>query len=233
MALAPSDFVEIRVKGLPVLCLDTCAALDLLRDITRTDVNLNNLQAGLVLLASAENSGLVVLIAEQARIELNQHVSAIQKGTADAILNHRNLAKKIDDIAKLYGAKGVTETSHLVGHDVRAKDVVDRLIAVAKPVTGSNVIAGKALLRVNLARTPSAHGKQSMKDCVIVETYLEAASELRTATFPGRIVFLSSNTKDYYEPMTNHIAPDLNAEFQPLAIGFAPNWSAAKHLLGF
>jgi hypothetical protein len=32
---------------------------------------------------------------------------------------------------------------------------------------------------MNAARTPARKGKESMKDCVIVEAYLEAAQQLR------------------------------------------------------
>ena len=36
-----------------------------------------------------------------------------------------------------------------------------------------------------------------MKDCVVIESYLDIVSSLRTAGLTSKIVFVSSNTRDY------------------------------------
>jgi hypothetical protein len=71
-----------------------------------------------------------------------------------------------------------------------------------------------------------------MKDCVVIETYLDVVSALRVAGLASRIVFASSNTADYANEQHGVLNADLQAEFTPLNIQYAPNLAAAKHWLG-
>jgi hypothetical protein len=86
--------------------------------------------------------------------------------------------------------------------------------------------------RVVQAHAPSRKGKESAKDCLVVESYLEVAGELRSAGFIGRIVFASSNTDEYHDGGTKTLHAQLQADFGVLAIDYAPNFGAAKHSLG-
>ncbi len=92
-------------------------------------------------------------------------------------------------------------------------------------------IPSKALARLNQARTPARKGKDSMKDCVVVETYLDVVGALRAAGHANPIVFASSNLKDYATETRSTLKPDLAAEFAALNFQFAPNFAAAKHML--
>ena len=71
-----------------------------------------------------------------------------------------------------------------------------------------------------------------MKDCVIVECYLEVTGQLRRAGLSAPVVFVSSNTRDYHAPGSSHLAPDIAGDFGALQMEYAPNFGAAKHLLG-
>jgi hypothetical protein len=76
---------------------------------------------------------------------------------------------------------------------------------------------------------PGVHvieGKQSMKDCVIIENYLQLIKRARTDGFTQKSVFLTSNTDDYRKGTTLH--PDLSGDFQRLALTFAINYSHAR-----
>jgi hypothetical protein len=97
---------------------------------------------------------------------------------------------------------------------------------------GDPEIASRALLRLNQARTPARKGRDSMKDCVVIETYLDAVGELRAAGLESKIVFVSPNTKDYAGEPGRALKPDLAQEFATLGMEYAPNLAAAKHLLG-
>lgn len=233
MGLPPQDLVRIRMLGLPVLCLDTCSILDLMRAITRDDINPANLKSAQELLSASEiGVRLVVLIAEQVSFELSANMQVIYDDAETALAKFRARTENIDDIARLYGANGAIDTTHLAGHVQRAKNVVERLVAAATLVPQNDKILAKAFLRVNQARTPGATGKQSMKDCVVVETYLEAVRSLRAHGHGERAVFLSSNTKDYFEPSTRHIAADIDADFAAVALEYAADWTIAKFFLG-
>lgn len=70
-----------------------------------------------------------------------------------------------------------------------------------------------------------------MKDCVIVEAYLEVAQHLRAAGLDKPIVFTSSNTKEYFEPNTRHLPADIASDLRAVGMEYAPNFGAAKHFL--
>ena len=80
MSLSSQDIASLAALGSPVLCVDTCTVLDVIRDITRETVTLNDVSAGFTLLATAENSSdLIVLMSEQVALELAANVGVSSK----------------------------------------------------------------------------------------------------------------------------------------------------------
>ena len=71
-----------------------------------------------------------------------------------------------------------------------------------------------------------------MKDCVVIGTYLAAASELRAAGHAAPIVFCSSNVKDYAEANRIALKPDLLADFNAVSMRYAPNMIRARRMMG-
>ncbi|WP_266170752.1 PIN domain-containing protein [Dyella subtropica] len=233
MSLTSGDITDLIGLGAPILCVDTCTILDVIRDITRESVLVHDVKAGLSLLASAETrTDLVVLVADQVMTELAVHLSEVEQEASTKLTKFQAQAQRIHDIAAEFGASGALQTHHLHGHVVRARAVLDRWVAVAKPAPGNDGITARAFARVNAPRTPARKGKDSMKDCVVVETYIEAAQELRTAGLTVPIVFASSNTKEYYVSGGSQLPSDIAADFLAVKMDYAPNFGAAKHNLG-
>jgi hypothetical protein len=232
MSLGPAEISDLVALGAPVLCVDTCTVLDVIRDITRETVKLTDTSAGFALLAAAEtNADLVVLMAAQVAIELAANLPEVQQEAEDKLTKFRAQAQRIHDVATAFGALGALPTSHLHGHVTRARLVLGRWETIAWKVPSNPGVAGRAFARVNAPRTPARKGKESMKDCVVIEAYLEAAQQLRSAGLTAPIVFASSNTKEYNAPNTAHLQPDIAADFGAVAMEFAPNFGAAKHIL--
>ena len=233
MSLAPAQISDLVALGAPILCLDTCTILDVVRDITRETIRLSDAKAGLDLLQAAESKAdLVVLMAEQIGIELGVHLQEVQQEAEDKLAEFHGQAQRIHDVTSVFGATGIMSISHLHGHVGRARLVLDRWTAVAMRVPDNPGVAGRALARVNAPRTPARKGKDSIKDCVIVEAYLEAAQQLRAAGLSAPIVFASSNTKEYYSPSTAHLPADFAADIAAVSMSYAPNFGAAKFSLG-
>ena len=111
-------------------------------------------------------------------------------------------------------------------------DVAERWLKASTPVPKSDQIVVNAFQRVSQARSPAQKGKDSMKDCVILETYLEHIRSLRNDGLTAVAVFVSSNTKDYAETNGAVVRKDLENEFNSIGLEYAPNMAAAKHLLG-
>ncbi|GAA3994821.1 hypothetical protein GCM10022279_18030 [Comamonas faecalis] len=232
MSLSPQEIARLVGLGLPVLYVDTCTVLDVVRDITRESVTTSDVNAGLALLAMAEGgSELTVLMAEQVSLEIAGNVASVEQEAQAALQKFLAQAERIHDVVRAYGAQGPLQVRHLDGHVSRARPVLDRWVQVAKVVPHNDGVASRALRRVNEPRTPARRGKESMKDCVIVETYIEAASQLRAAGMTAPMVFASSNTKEYFAPNTRHLQEDIAVDLAEVGIEYAPNWGAARHSL--
>lgn len=217
----------------PILCLDTCSFLDVVRDITRETVTENNVNAGLLLLTKAEGKNdFFVLIAQQVVNELSDNEQSVLSESQKSLEKFKSQTLRINAVATIFGSTGKVDVSHLDDHIIRAQSILSRWKNVAHLVLSSKDITAKAFSRVMQPRTPSRKGKESMKDCVVIETYLNIAEKLRALGMTSPIVFASSNTNDYYASNTGALASDISADFKKYDIEYAPNFGAAKHLLG-
>jgi predicted nucleic acid-binding protein len=233
MSTASLDVAWLVASGVPVLCLDTCTVLDVMRDPTRESVRAHEQQAALDLLSAMEaGTDLEGLIAEQVRFEFDANAKAVEEEAVRALRKLRDDITRVDAVAAVFGAVGQADLRHLDDHVARSRAVVDRWMAAVKLVPQGAEIASRALLRVNQVRTPARKGRDSMKDCVVIETYLDAITAARAAGLTSKVVFVSSNTKDYAGEIGTALKQDLAQEFANIGIEYAPNLAAAKHLLG-
>lgn len=233
MTLPAEQIERLVARNAPVLCVDTCTLLDVVRDITRETTRAVDVEAGMRLLRAVESdTGPIVLLADQVRIELNEHRDDVAQESEKALARFRAQVERIDEVAAVFGAVRATETSHLDDHVPRARAVFDRWVASAIVIPPNDGVTARAFARVNGPRTPARRGKESMKDCVIVEVYLEVIGLLRATGLNTPTVFASSNTKEYQVAGSSQLAPDIAADFQAVGMEYAPNLGAAKHLLG-
>jgi hypothetical protein len=232
MALAAADLVRVRLLGAPVLFVDTCMLLDLVRDISRDDVQPHNISQAMRLLEMAEKNDLVVVMAAQVQLELADNQQAVLDAARSGLQKFLDRVHRVDDVARAFGITGSTATAHLVDHVARAEAVLQRWATAATLAPAGADTDGRAMRRVTQARAPARKGKESAKDCLVVESYLEVAEQLRAGGFIGRIVFASSNTQEYVDVNTRALHRDLQADFGVHVVDYAPNFPAAKHSLG-
>lgn len=229
MSLTAAEIAGLAALGAPVLCVDTCTLLDVVRDITLEPVRASDIRPGLDLLNVAETgAGLVVLMAEQVALELATSLPEIEQDAKRKVERYLAEAQRIQDVATLLGATGALQMPDLVGHLDRVGQVLNRWRQVAKHVPVNHAVTGRAFARVNAPRTPARKGKESMKDCVVAEAYLEVAGQLRAAGLTTPIVFASSNGKDYLAPNTPHVKVDFAEDLEVVGMAFASNLGAAK-----
>lgn len=225
------DARAIASAGRPVLCIDTCSILDIMRDPTRETVKALDRQAAIDLATAAENGKLACLMAEQVALEFADHDQSTQDEAARNLKKVREQIERINAISTIYGAPGTINLTHLDDHVSRARQIVGRWLNQLIAVTPSPAIPGKAFARMNSLLAPAKRGKESSKDCLIYETYLESMTELRAAGVIAPMVFLSSNTSEYLTEakiLKNEIA----ADFSTLNVAYAATMGHAKHLLG-
>lgn len=226
------DPTAITSLGVPVLCIDTCSILDIMRDPTREGTRPHERQAAIDLITHAEAGRLVCLMAEQVSTEFTDHDLSVQEEAAHKLTKLRRQVEQVNKIAAIYGAPSTTSFDHLDDHVARARSEVERWLGQLHLVIPSSATPGKAYARMNACIAPAKRGKESSKDCLVYETYLEAGRELRAAGLTTPIVFLSSNTNEYLEER-RVLKPEISAELSPLAMSYSPNMAAAKNELGF
>lgn len=225
------DAHTIASAGVPVLCIDTCSILDVMRDPTRETAKPHDRQAAIDLVTAAEAGRLICLMAEQVAIEFSDHDQPVQDEAERNLKKVREQLDRINRLSAVFGAPGNVNLAHLDDHVGRARAVVGRWLAKLDRVVPSPQTPAKAFARVNACIAPARRGKESSKDCLVYETYLEAVSILRGAGVTTPIVFLSSNTNEYLTE-GRILKPEIAAEFGAIKLDYAPNMSAAKHALG-
>ena len=107
---------------------------------------------------------------------------------------------------------------------------MERWLTQIVKVTPSDSVPAKAFARMNACLAPARRGKESSKDCLIYETYIEVVTILRNAGVEAPIVFLSSNTTEYLTERS--LKAEIESDFGKLNIKYAKNMSAAKNALG-
>ena len=217
-----------------MLCVDTCSILDILHEPMRNDVRENDHSAALELVGIAEEHvHFQICVAELVCQEYDDAVESVQSKSENAIGQLCDLVLKMERFANLHNIDGVVDINHRQRYVKICRTIADRWICAGAKVSGSQTINERALARVLSGRTPSRQGKDSTRDCIILETYLDHVRTMRDNGFAGPIVFLSSNTEDFASLEKSKISEDLNDEFQSLKLEYAPNMAAAKYFLGF
>lgn len=233
MALSGPDVVSIALLGTPVLMLDTCSLLDVVREPMRPDCKLANVKAAMAMLLAAERGNkLIVLIAEQVSQEINDNLPDVQKGAENAMKEYIGKAQHVDLVAGAFGAVGAMNTAHLVDHVARARAVFDRWITVGIQVPPGPAVSEKAMNRVRRGIAPSRKGKENSKDCFVIESYLEVSAQLRATGFSAPIVFGSSNTKEYLDPVTKMPPAPLDHDLRQLGVDYASEHAKMMRMLG-
>jgi hypothetical protein len=226
---------RIAAAPAPVLFADSCAFLDLMRDPTRGNFSASQVEAAQRLLLKAERRprALWLPITAQVWIERNDNQMTVKQ---EAELRIHSFEEGVHRVQKLLAAHGL-QTSAIAPSLVASRfpdtahAFVDRVFSEAQHVRGAPHTDRRALARMAANLAPSRRGQQT-KDCIVIENYLQIARLLREKNFEGRIVFLTTNTKDYSDKAgSGSIHPDLAGEFGAVNMTYSVNFQMAEHQL--
>lgn len=219
-------------NSIPIIYLDTCSILDIIRDPTRDNILVDGRRASLELLNKAESGKLKVFISERVYREFSDHVQEVQNETERKLIKIRGIITKMDELACIHGASGTIDSSHWNGYVERCRKVADRWLNIGTSMPLSDEIQLKASYRVQQPLAPARRGKDSFKDCLIIETYLEHIDKLRNNGLTAKAVFASSNIRDFAGTRSIIIHEYLQEPFDSLGLQYAPNMGIAKYHLG-
>ena len=203
----------------------------MLRDPTRPDLRVHDHKASLALLNAAEaGPGVETLVAQQVGREFRDNADRVEDEARNRIAKRR---ADVDSLNRLVsGPPGRVDLAHWSGHEARCRRLADRWLKVSAEVPDSKDIVSRAFLRLNEARTPAGKGRDAMKDCVVLETYIDAVRTLRNAGRESPAVFVSSNIRDFAATDQTTTREDVRKEFEAIDLQYAPNMGAARGFLG-
>ncbi len=235
-ALACDDLAaEITRADVPVLLLDTCTILDVVRAPVRDQLGTHDIHAVHTLIGRAAGAEPTVSFVITALVlqEFREHIDEVETETGDALEKASDrltaILRRMQALSPGDCIPGTVELASL-GFPERGRQLADQIVQSSSVLDDHPDDILKAYRRVTLATPPATRARQSFKDCHITESYLRLAANLRSAGFARNMVFTSSNTKDYQQDHPS-LHPTLRAEFDSACLEYSPNWSAARHEL--
>jgi hypothetical protein len=219
----------------PVLLIDTCALLDLMRDPRRDSFSPDQVQAAYRLLRriTVKPRAIWLPIVQQVLLEVSDNKPLVMREAEEAIGKLQDLIERVQSIFSAHELATSAIAPRLVASQfpMVTMATVDRFISCALHVTNPRGVERDAFARVAANRAPSKKGKQA-KDCLVFASYLRLATLLRTAGFEAPIVFLTTNTNDYSNlPNKSVPHPDLISDFTAAKVLYAVNFLMAERLL--
>jgi hypothetical protein len=192
----------------PVIFLDTAAILDVLRVPFRHELQVDILDAAAALIddSAAAPRRVWAISTWNVMQELQANRQAVLQELRTSISNLRKSTNRLSRVASL-----VLPERQLPPVDWSDDELGDRVLRImdrmADSLTlfrGSVECVGRARDRLWAGLPPASESRREYKDCEIFEEFLELAHALRASRFGNRIVFVTSNTKDYGKPPAGH-----------------------------
>lgn len=236
-ALSCDDLAaELARADVPVLILDTCTILDVVRAPARDQLKTQDIDAVNTVIGrvAAAPPTVSFVITRQVLQEFREHVDAVETETHDA------LKKAVDRFARILTRMQALSPDHCIpgavdllslGFPKRGRHLAEHIVQASFVLNDDDGEVIKAAWnRIRLAKPPATKAEQPMKDCLIVESSLRLAATLCSGGFSRNMVFATSNTKDYQQGCKN-LHPVLREDFASACLEYSPNWSAARHEL--
>jgi len=208
---------QLAAEGLPVLFIDTCILLDVIRAPQRQ--NPRCIRSAVELAEMQAQSSCRIVASSMIQNEWNDHERAVMNELdrhlasrdEDALAFHE--ACEFLDVAVSFG-KAAYQAAGLVA---KLRDLSADLLKNAMHLLPSDEAKSKAANRM-LSRIRPARKGGGLQDCIIIEEYLELCRQLQARGFALARTFCSSNTKDYQDGKVLH--ESLAKEFGTVGLVF-------------
>lgn len=226
----PGAALAVAGRGGPILIPDTCSLLDILRAPIRPQFRKDDVAAvsRLLALTEAAEAGATLVVTGQVRRELSSNTQPVVDEVQRELRKTSEAVHSILDRMAWLGAstRQPFVSLHEVGHPQVGRDLLERLLGGSIEVTDSGEAMMAAGDRVAKDMAPSRKGKQSYKDCLVIETALRVAAACREGGVTRPIVFLTANTSDYCEGTSLRLRSPLDEQFAAAGLEFQPRWAA-------
>jgi hypothetical protein len=213
---------QLAADNLPILFLDTCILLDIIRAIMRRSKNCVRFAAQLHGIATSAPPQCRVVVSYIVQHEWGKNHEKVLDEAKKHLAEIHDQANHFHDACGVFGINPGFARVNYEGLGVAEQmDILSRqVLDCSVVIDADNECSGKAMNRVMLNLPPSTKGGEA-KDCTIVEQYLAVSGILHAGGFPRKCVFCTSNTNDYYDQAGLHA--NLAADFVGAGLRFTAN----------
>ena len=242
MTTPPVNLTEagrrIAAEPAPVLFIDTCALLDIVRLPLRLKAPVagrNAVAAARAVAAlEADERTLWAVVPPPVLEEYRRNAPGVLEELTGRWRRLDDEYRGTHDVAQSLGVGVPTPPlfeANLGAFRRRLEELPERVIERAVRLGPDDGARLRAMTRAETAVAPSQRGKESLADCVLTEHVLGLADVLGDRA-PRPLVLLSSNTDDFYDGGGTLPRPPLNEQFGTRGIKLVRTWEWAAAELG-
>lgn len=229
MTLIADVVNEITAHPAPVLFLDTCILLDVVRAPLRNKPD--EIRFGRIFLDAVQKNPKTIhlLIPFPVQTEWSTHVLERENECRTAI----NACNAVSEICLHLALPTVAVLpAAVLTMPALLRQLSTDLLNACVTIDQDAAALGKAVSRI-VANTHPVKQPESKgaKDAVILEHAVQTTGQLRNAGFASNCLFVSSNTKDYAAPGSTSLHPQLAPLFNTVNLGYAVSLTDAHAVL--
>jgi len=182
-----------------ILILDTCCLLDVVRCIQRENLSELKSTIEIIDLFEKNQNKFVIVLSSLINTEWSDNITLVLAETKNHVekcdIAHRNLINSLQMISP-----STLESVWFSQYNLETilSGFSHKLLNLSFHLDNIKECESKAINRVVMRIPPAAQGKDSIKDCLIFEETIFLCNLLRSSGFSKKIVFSSSNTREYY-----------------------------------
>jgi hypothetical protein len=224
--------VELVMKaGVPVLFVDTCILLDIIRSTDRCLRDYPVRASELLEMITSTPPKCLLILSSIVPHEWRTNARSVTEEVERHLIKMEEQASHFHDACEALGIAAAFGRPSYAGLGLAEslRDLSGRFLDNSICLDPDDESRVRAIKRV-ITNTPPARKGREVMDCVIIEEYLAVCRSLQAAGFARKRVFSTSNTDDYCEP-GKKIHPSLALEFGPVGLSFTKNLAWAVHEL--
>jgi hypothetical protein len=212
----------------PVLFVDTCIFLDIVRSTHRGLRDYAALASELLKLVSDSPATCALVVSSIVPQEWNDNAPAVTQETSQLLRKMEEQSSHFHDACQALGIAVATPRTRYgqSGLAEALRDLSRSLIDRAIQLDADDMCHSRAVARV-IKRTPPAL-RNEVKDSAIIEEYLAVCRGLQGTGFARKRVFCTSNTRDYCEA-AGGLHSQLAGDFAGCSLIFTTNLPWALH----
>ncbi len=197
----------------PVLFIDTCIFLDILRSVYRDTIHVNAISSTLDLIKLSQSIPPKVWLMTNQTVhrEWNENIADVKKELEKEIKKSALTRDKLMTAADI-----IFKAKHPHGQSIISLNLHEHLNNLSNNLLNHCLIMqeeddylSKAMRRVTKCIAPAKKGKNEPKDCLIFEAFLDISDKIRELGYCENIYFLTSNSNDYGKPNQSLVEDDL------------------------